>query len=355
MDIDAFINTMDGHSSSSGILSEPSTEQCNAEKEEKVTTNNTSLSDTISEMSEISVLVDSNALRIRGKDIGNEEEVAFLRGINLLSSIFNDTCLVFPSAFRRYSDLTDEKSPAVVATHHIDETGWQQAFRTFDQVFTHFFGAGFLTNIDFPQTSVESLLISRLNVLKKTHARVPLALILLVRLEVAAIFSFKDESCAPPDSTPKLRTLLSQLLSNATISDSRNGFGMESFLSAFCIPSAFPVDVNSLLLTPLGLLSFAKRNSLSYDWAALDHAIGSSLLKLETPRARFLTGEDSSSRLSDGAELKQQQAPQREDPASNTEDGAPGQQKKKRKTRKRKVCIDFCCQLFLSLRWPHTS
>lgn len=337
MDIDHFINSM--HGRPSRTPSDPSAEHSRAEKEDKAVTD-TSLVDANGEKRETGALVESNALRIHGENIATAEEFA-LRDINLISRLFDDTCLAFPSAFRQfYSDFTDEQGPAVVVARRFDETDWQQAFTAFDQVFTHFFGSGFLTNVDFSQTSTKSMLISRLELLKQTTSQVPLALLFLVRLEVAAAFSFKEESSARHDSVPRLRTLLPQVLSNATIfaSHSLDDSCMDPFRSAFGIPSDFSVDIDALLLTPLGLLYFAEHKNLGYDWVALDCAIGCSLPEIET---MISTGEETITCLNNRIESKQHQALQLEGPKSNAEDSAPVQQKKKRKSRKRKVCICF--------------
>lgn len=344
VDIDAFVNSMLGRRGE--ILSESSTEHSNAENEEEVVTN-TSVTGATIEKRGISELVDSNALRIPREDILKAEEVS-LGDINLISSIFNDTCLVFPSAFRQfYSDFKDEKSPAVVVAHLFDETDWQQAFSAFDQVFTHSFGSGFLTDVNFSQVSTESLLLSRLERVKKTNTQVPLVLIFLLRLEVAAVVSFKDEqdeTSARLGSAPRLRKLLPQLLSSETTLPSNTGGDscLGPFLSTFCIPNDFAVDINTLLLTPLNLLSFAMGSARDYDWVALDHAISSSLVKIET---MFPSGEEANIRLSNGTgtESKHHGA------TSSTQDTEPVQQKKKRKSRKRKVCIRFDLLNYFSL------
>jgi hypothetical protein len=331
VDVDAFLDCMLGRPN--GILSGSSAEESNVEAKDEVDQSTNARDATIEETGR--ELVDSNALRIPRKENLDAREVA-LGDVNLISRVINEACLVFPSAFRHFdAEFADEKCPTIVVTH--DETDWQQALNAFDQVFTHFFGSGFLMNVDFSQASTESLLSLRLELLKKAKNCVPLALIFLIRLEIAAVFSFKDEFHSSHDPTTRIRKPLSQLLSSAAMlaSSTQVNSSLGSFLSAFCMPSDSSIDIISLWLTPLNLLSYVERNNVNYDWVALDNAIGLSLGQVE---AFIAAGEEVCIRSENTCtELKEPQNVEVQNAASDTHDSLSIHLKKKRKSRKRKV------------------
>lgn len=304
----------------------------------------TKSTDGTSDRNENGMPVDSNALRIPKEDEVTEAGKFPLLDVSLLSSVFKDMCFAFPSAFRQFDyEYTDEKSPLVVVTHQFDETDWQHAFSAFDQAFTHLFGARFLNDVDLSQTSADSLLLSQMERLKAMNTPVTLGLIFLVRLEVAAIFSFKEvhgDSCDQNASGSRLRKKLPELLLNPTIlrSDSQDDDCLGSFVSAFRIPKGVCVELDSVLLTPLSFLSFTNSNAHGLDWAVLDDAISVSLRKIVNS---LPAREEPGILPSNEVESKEDQA--RSVAECTTSDSlfssTTQQRKKKRKSRKRKVGI----------------
>ncbi|GAX09922.1 hypothetical protein FisN_11Lh093 [Fistulifera solaris] len=330
VDVDAFSESMLGRPHEI-LLSVSSAEDGNVEAKDEFDKSTKATHATIEETGR--ELIDSNALRIpRNK---NARELA-LSDFNLISRVINKAYLVFPAVFRHFdAEFGDEKSPAIVVTHD-DKSEWQQALNAFDEVFTHFFGSGFLINVDLSQTSIETLLFLRLEHLKKVNNFVPLALIFLVRLEVAAILSFKDEFHSSHDPTTRLRKPLSRLLFTTTMlaSNTQINCSLASFLSAFCIPSDSSIDITSLWLTPLSYLSYVERNNMKYDWVALDNAIGLSLNQVEAPNP----ADDEVCIRSEGTgtESKEAQIIDVQNATSESHDNLSIHLKKKRKSRKRK-------------------
>lgn len=316
--------------------------------------------------------VESDAFRIHPASDSQPGEIFQLRSndlatrendtLNVVRTIFDHVCAVFPSAFEHMSGtVKDERFPYVtIQSSYLVDTSDSDLLEALDSIASSAFKTPFLSQeLSFSDKSLPWLL-ARLSDMEEANleAKVPLYSLLLARVELAAAQAFlksRDLEAvqvvnAPKsdvlsgESLPGSLVLLSNVLSCAHATNdlaltvdlqTRRNF-MEHFAHAYLEDniSLDSLRLENLMLTPLHLMlsAYEKRNEV--DFASWDAAIFSASSRMTT---RGIPDEDAGTEVATngathGAELHRSKIPEPTETAVS-----PGRNKRKKRKSKRKV------------------